>query len=41
MIKNYLFDISFYGNKRNELLDEEIFHLMLNYLTNIKELFSY
>jgi tRNA (guanine37-N1)-methyltransferase len=41
MIRSYLFDISFYGSKRDESLEKEIFHIMVNYLINIKELFSY
>jgi tRNA (guanine37-N1)-methyltransferase len=40
-IKNYLIDISFRGNLKDESLDKEIFEIMLNYFTNMKELFSY
>jgi tRNA (guanine37-N1)-methyltransferase len=40
-IKNYLIDISFRGNLKDESLDKEIFEIMLNYFTNMKELFAY
>ncbi|MFZ8803184.1 MAG: tRNA (guanosine(37)-N1)-methyltransferase TrmD [Candidatus Calescibacterium sp.] len=41
MIRSYLFDVSFCESKRDESLEKEIFHIMVNYLINIKELLSY